>query len=127
MNAGRIAIVDDDHSVRKALRRLLRSADFDADAYESGSEFLEALRAGVPDCAVLDLQMPEMTGLELQQRLKDTHVSLPVIVITGHDEPGMQGRCLKAGAIAYLRKPIDGNDLLEAISRALSRPPSSKC
>lgn len=127
MNAGRIAVVDDDHSVRKALRRLLRSADFDAEAYGSGSEFLRALRTAVPDCAILDLQMPEMTGLELQQRLKDSRVSLPVIVVTGHDEPGMQMRCLKAGAIAYLRKPIDGKALLEAVGRAISRPPSPKC
>jgi FixJ family two-component response regulator len=116
----RIAVVDDDHSVRRALRRLLRSAGLDAEAYGSGREFLEALARTVPDCLVLDLQMPEMSGLELQQSLKDGGIRLPVVIVTGHDEPGMQARCMVAGASAYLRKPIDGKALLEAINRAIA-------
>src|ERR1044072_8524282 len=80
----RIAIVDDDHSVRKALQRLLRSINLDADAYGSGREFLAALSGAMPDCLVLDLQMPEMNGLELQQQLAESGVRLPVVVITGH-------------------------------------------
>jgi FixJ family two-component response regulator len=118
----RIAVVDDDNSVRKALRRLLRSADLDTDAYGSANEFLTSLQTAVPDCVVLDLQMPEMSGLELQQRLRDSSISLPVVILTGQDEPGMHTRCLDAGASAYLCKPIDGKALVEAISRAISAP-----
>jgi FixJ family two-component response regulator len=110
-----------------ALRRLLRSADLDADAYESGNEFLKALQTTVPDCVVLDLQMLEMSGLKLQQRLRDSGISLPVVILTGHDELGMQVRCLNAGASAYVRKPIDGKALVEAIVQATSETPFRKC
>ena len=123
----RVAVVDDDHSVRRALRRLLRSADLDTEAYGSGHEFLDALAAAAPDCLVLDLQMPEMNGLELQQRLKDTGTRLPVVIVTGHDEPGMKARCMAAGVSAYLRKPIDGKALLEAIDRAIAEASLPKC
>ena len=127
MNARhRIAVVDDDNSVRKALRRLLRSADLDAEMYGCGSEFLKTLQASVPDCVVLDLQMPEMSGLELQRHLKSRGLALPVVIVTGHDEPGMQARCLEAGANAYLRKPIDGKALVEAISQAISEMAARK-
>src|SRR5262245_34403339 len=100
----RIAVVDDDHSVRKALCRLLRSVDFEADAYGSGREFLDAFRDKTPDCLVLDLRMPEMSGLELQRHLIDSGVRLPTVIITGHDEPGVREECIAAGASRYLRK-----------------------
>ncbi len=116
----RIAIVDDDHSVRKALQRLLRSINLDADAYGSGPEFLAALGDAKPDCVVLDLQMPEMNGLELQLRLAERGIRLPVVVITGHDEPGMRVQCMAAGASTYLRKPLDDKVLLEAINKAIA-------
>lgn len=116
----RIAVIDDDHSVRKALQRLLRSVNLDADAYGSGREFLDALDDARPDCLVLDLQMPEMNGLELQQHLAETGIRLPVVVITGHDEPGMRAQCMAAGASTYLRKPLDDQVLLEAIKRAIA-------
>lgn len=116
----RIAVIDDDHSVRKALQRLLRSVNLDADAYGSGREFLDALVGARPDCLVLDLQMPEMNGLELQQRLAESGIHLPVVVITGHDEPGMRTQSLAAGASTYLRKPLDDKVLLEAIRKAIA-------
>lgn len=116
----RIAVVDDDHSVRKALCRLLRSFGIEAKAYESGKEFLEALRSTLPDCVVLDLRMPDMSGLELQRRLADAGVRLPTVVITGHDEPGMRSKCLAAGASTYLRKPLDEKALLLAIEDAIA-------
>jgi FixJ family two-component response regulator len=116
----RIAVVDDDHSVRKALCRLLRSFGIEAEAYESGKEFLEAPRSTLPDCLILDLRMPDMTGLELQRRLVDAGVRLPTVVITGHDEPGMQSKCLAAGAGSYLRKPLDEKALLRAIEDAIA-------
>jgi FixJ family two-component response regulator len=116
----RIAVVDDDHSVRKALCRLLRSFGIEAEAYESGKEFLDALRSTLPDCLILDLRMPDMSGLELQRRLADAGVRLPTVVITGHDEPGMQAKCLAAGAGTYLRKPLDEKALLRAIEDAIA-------
>jgi FixJ family two-component response regulator len=119
----RIAIVDDDHSVRKALQRLLRSINLDADAYGSGREFLASLADATPDCLVLDLQMPEMNGLELQQHLAENGIRLPVVVITGHDEPGMRAQCMAAGASTYLRKPLDDKVLLAAISTAIAADP----
>jgi FixJ family two-component response regulator len=115
----RIAVVDDDHSVGRALRRLLRASDLDAEAYESGHQFLESLQTVVPDCLVLDLQMPGMSGLALQRQLAKAGIRLPIVVITGHDEPGMQARCLRAGAAAYLRKPLDDTTLLAAIEAAI--------
>jgi len=122
----RIAIVDDDRSIRKALCRLLRSVDLDVEAYESASEFLEALRTVVPDCLVLDLRMPGMSGLDLQRHLNDTGAQLPTVIMTGHDEPGVRAECLAAGASGYLRKPLDDKALLEAIDDAIKAKRSSK-
>ena len=116
----RIAIVDDDHSVRKALCRLLRSLDIHAESYGSGREFLEAARRALPDCLVLDLRMPDMNGLELQQHLADRGIRLPTVIVTGHDEPGMRSRCIAAGASTYLRKPLDEKSLLQAIEDAIA-------
>lgn len=116
----RIAVVDDDYSVRKALCRLLRSVDLDADAYGSAKEFLEALQSSMPDCLVLDLRMPGMSGLELQRHLADTGMDLPTIIITGHEEPGVQTECMAAGASRYLRKPLDDKALLAAIDKAIA-------
>ena len=119
----RIAVVDDDPSVRKALARLLRASDLDADAYGSAQQFLESLQTSAPDCLVLDLQMPEMNGLALQRELGRAGIRLPIVVITGHDEPGMQARCLAAGAAAYLRKPLEERTLLAAIEAAINPAP----
>jgi len=115
-----VAIVDDDKAVRTALRRLLRCAHHKAEAYGSGREFLKDLDQHTPDCVVLDVQMPEMSGLQIQQRLSEIGVSVPVVMITGHDEAGAQEACLAAGASSYLRKPLDRSVLLEAIERAIS-------
>jgi FixJ family two-component response regulator len=83
----RIAVIDDDESVRKALRRLLRAANLDADTFASGRDFLDSLAAQVPDCVVLDLHMPGMNGLDVQQQLARNGRQLPIVIITGHDEP----------------------------------------
>jgi FixJ family two-component response regulator len=116
----RIAVVDDDPSVCKALARLLRASDLDADAYRSAQQFLESLQTSAPDCLLLDLQMREMNGLTLQRELVRTGIRLPVVIITGHDEPGMQARCVAAGVAAYLRKPLDDKTLLAAIDNAIN-------
>lgn len=120
----RVAVVDDDESVRKALQRLLRASDFDADTFASAQDFLAALsKATPPDCLVLDLQMPGTGGLDLQREVARAGLKLPIVVITGHDEPGMQARCLAAGARAYLRKPLEAGTLLAAIEAAIDPTP----
>jgi FixJ family two-component response regulator len=115
-----IAIIDDDKAVRTALRRLLRCAHHTAEAYGSGREFLKDLDQHTPDCLVLDVQMPAMSGLQVQQHLSAIGASVPVVMITGYDEAGAQEACLAAGASSYLRKPLDRSVLLEAIERAIS-------
>lgn len=122
----RVAVVDDDPSVRKALQRLLRASDHDADAFGSAQDFLDSLPASIPDCVVLDLQMPGMNGLALQRELAQAGRRLPSVIITGHDEPGMQARCLAAGAGAYLRKPLDSKALLAAIEDAINAARASR-
>lgn len=115
-----VAVVDDDRSVGVALCRLLRTAGIEAKAFESAADFLRSLDERQPDCLVLDVQMPGMNGLELQQRLKDIAVTLPVIMITGRDEASIHAICMAMGASTYLRKPLDDDDLLDAVDRAIA-------
>jgi len=111
-----IAIVDDDPSVLKTLARLVSGRSFVARPYQSGAQFLDSLAEGPPDCLILDLQMPEMTGLELQQNLNRRGLRIPTIIITAHDEAGMRDRCKSAGAVAYLSKPVQDTLLFDAIA-----------
>jgi FixJ family two-component response regulator len=113
-----VAVVDDDRSVGIALCRLLRAEGIEAQAFESAASFLDGMQDHVPDCVVLDVQMPGMNGLELQQRLKDIAVALPVIMITGRDEASIHAICMAMGASSYLRKPLNDDDLLDAVERA---------
>jgi FixJ family two-component response regulator len=114
-----IAVVDDEESVRKSLRRLLVASELDATVYASGQEFLDSLGARQPDCLVLDLQMPGLTGLEVQRALAGARVRFPTIIITAHDEPETRARCLAAGVVAYLCKPLHDELLLDAITTAV--------
>lgn len=115
-----IAIVDDEESVRRALTRLMVSAGFRARSFSGGKALLASLGADRPNCIVLDLHMPEVSGFELQAQLRASPQPLPVIVITGHDTPESQKRALAAGAVAYLRKPVDDQVLLDAVARAVA-------
>jgi FixJ family two-component response regulator len=119
MRRARVAVIDDDESVRTALVRLFRSVDFDAFAFASARAFLSEFRDLSLDCVVLDLQMPEMTGLDLQRYLKMVYpnLCLPVVMITAHDEPGSSERCLAAGVAAYMRKPVEGTKLVNEIRK----------
>ena len=110
-----VAVVDDEESIRKALVRLLRSANYLAEAFASPISFLESLSERMPYCVVLDLQMPVMTGFEVQERLNELPKRPHVIVITAHDEPGTRERCKALGADRCLMKPIDGDLLLDSI------------
>src|SRR5262245_29618727 len=109
INSLRVAVVDDDIAVCRALARLLRAKGHAVDVYGSGREFLASLDRNVPECLVVDLQMPEMTGLELQRHLADGGFRIPVIVITAHDAARTREQCLLLGASACLIKPLRGD------------------
>lgn len=119
-----IAIVDDDAPVLKALRRLLRGRGFEATTYGSASEFLTALHHQRPDCLILDLQMPGMNGLELLQHLKSLGIKVPTIVITAHGGENAAERCIAAGAVAFLAKPLQNAPLFDAIREATRYGPA---
>jgi FixJ family two-component response regulator len=116
-----VAVVDDDDIVRKALLRLLRTANLKPLGFASAREFLRALEHTHVDCLLLDLQMPEMTGADLLSYLRTSRpeLKMPVLIITAHDEPGIRERCLAAGAAAYLTKPLDATILLAEVAKAI--------
>lgn len=118
-SAPRIAIVDDDAAVRKALTRLLQSTNYQVATYSSVEDFLIALCGDVPACLLVDYQMPKMTGLDLQAELRQNGFSIPVIIITAHDEPAIRKSCINSGSAAFLAKPIGKTTLLAAINHAL--------
>jgi FixJ family two-component response regulator len=117
--ASLVAIVDDEESVRRALGRLLRSAGFDVQTFASGSDFIHSLARSSPQCLVLDLRMPHMTGFDVQAALLETRADVPVVVITGDDSPESRELILSRGAKAFLRKPVDEAMLLDAIQSAI--------
>ena len=114
----RIAVVDDDAAVRKALARLLIANGFQTETFASAQNFLDSLTERRPDCVVADLQMPEMTGLELLLHL-GARTPVPMIIMTAFNEAGLRERCAAAGARAYLVKPLRGQALVSAIVDAL--------
>jgi len=116
-----VAVVDDEESVRRALLRLLRAANLDAEAFASGEAFLNSLDTFHPDCVVLDLQMPGLTGRDVQRRLISMQINLPVILITAHDDVITQQQSLSDGAANYLRKPLRGDVLVRSINESIAR------
>jgi FixJ family two-component response regulator len=114
-------VVDDEEAIRKALKRLLRAAGLEAEAYASGKAFLDAAAQRLPDCVLLDLHMPSMSGEQVLTNIRKMAGRPPVVIITGHDTPETRDKCLAAGAAAYLRKPLDDRLLLNAISAALAK------
>jgi FixJ family two-component response regulator len=116
-----ISVVDDDHSVRESLARLIRSVGFAVQVFGSAEEFLRAGPGRRADCLILDIRMPGMNGLELQRLLSASDPDLPVIVITAHGlDDEVRARALAAGAVDYLLKPLREDEVLEAINAALS-------
>jgi FixJ family two-component response regulator len=118
-----ISVVDDDASVRTATARLLRSLGFSAHAFASAQEFLSSPRLPETSCLIADVEMPGMTGVELQEHLIAHGHGTPVIFITAFPEDRIRERVIKAGAIDFLSKPFDEPRLLECVERALARRP----
>ncbi|MEC4748113.1 response regulator [Methylomicrobium sp. Wu6] len=115
-----IAIVDDEESICKGLERLLRSAGLTAKAFLTGADFLRFIQNNRPDCLVLDLNMMPMNGFSVLDRLALLGWKLPVIIITGDDSEEACERAMNKGIAAFLRKPVDGQVLLDAIERAIN-------
>ena len=113
-----ISIVDDDPSVRRALRRLLETVGYRVEVFASADDFLASAPIGRIACLVLDIRLDGMTGLALQERLAAEHSAIPVIFITAHDDAPTRQRVQQAGAAAYLPKPFDGAALLAAVTGA---------
>lgn len=116
-----IAVVDDEEPIRRALARLLGAAGIESRGYASGQEFLATWRHNPPDCVVMDLQMPGLSGFDVLQCLKNLGADMPIIIITAHDDPALRQRCLQAGATTYLPKPLDDNVLIKTIESLCGR------
>jgi FixJ family two-component response regulator len=116
-----VCIVEDDEPLRASLTNLLQSVELQVAAFASAQEFLRSPRPEVPSCLVLDVRLPGLSGLELQQRLAADDMAIPIIFITGHGDIPMSVQAMKAGAVEFLTKPFREQDLLDAIHQALAR------
>jgi len=116
-----IAIIDDDPSVRKGLERLIRSVGWKTETFGSAQEFLASARTQASTCIVLDLQLPGLSGLELQKQMSEAGVETPIVFLTGHGNIPASVKAMKAGAIEFLTKPVEEQDLLNAIHEAVER------
>jgi len=116
-----VFVVDDDASVRDALRGLLRSAGFAVETFASAREFLARPPSDLPGCLVLDVGLPDLSGLDLQQRLDDMSRTIPIVLITGQGDIPTSVRAMKAGAVEFLTKPFGERDLFAAIRQAIDR------
>lgn len=121
-----IFVVDDDSAVRDALKLLLRSVGQSVETYGAGAEFLESYSEDRPGCLVLDIRMPGMSGLELQQKLNEKHSILPIIFITGHGDVPMAVEAMQAGAVDFIQKPFRDQDLIDRINQALEKDTSNR-
>ena len=114
-----VFVVDDDEAIRKSLRWLIESVDLKVQTFESAQEFLEAYDPDVPGCLVLDVRMKGMSGLDLQEKLVEDDIRIPVIILTGHGDVPMAVRAMKGGAVDFLQKPVSDQVLLDHIQHAL--------
>jgi FixJ family two-component response regulator len=116
-----VFVVDDDVSVRESLDALIRNAGWDAETFESAQEFLAHPRVLEPSCLILDVSLPDLNGLELQERVAVDRQDMPIIFITGHGDIPMTVRAMRAGAVEFLTKPVSDDALLSAIASAIER------
>ena len=116
-----VFVVDDEPSVRRAIKRLVESEGLRVELFGSAPEFLQGRRPDAPSCLVLDIKLPGITGLDFQHQLSEAGIRIPIIFITGHGDIPMTVRAMKAGAVEFLTKPFLGENLLDAIQVALER------
>src|SRR5438874_12899596 len=116
-----IYVVDDDASVREALSSLIRSAGLRVEAFASAQEFLAHPQTDAPSCLVLDVQLPGLSGLDLQQELAKADIQIPIIFLTGHGDIPSSVRAIKSGALEFFTKPFDDESLLAAVRQAIAR------
>jgi FixJ family two-component response regulator len=116
-----VFVVDDDESVRESLESLIRSAGLRVSAFTSAQEFLASPRDDVTSCLVLDLRLPGQSGLDLQKRMTELNIQIPIVFITGHGDIPTSVQAIKAGAVEFLTKPFRDQELLDAIHQAIER------
>jgi RNA polymerase sigma factor (sigma-70 family) len=121
-----VFIVDDDEPVRDSLRMLMRSVGLNAETFAGAAEFLQAYDGDRPGCLVLDIRMPGMSGMELQEKLNDLHAIIPVIFITGHGDVPMAVKAIQHGAADFIQKPFRDQDLLDRINKAIEQDTSNR-
>jgi FixJ family two-component response regulator len=115
-----VFVIDDDRMIRDGLQSLIRSVGLRVETFASAQDFLGAKRPDAPSCLVLDVRMPGLSGLDLQLKLRDGGIPTPIIFITGHGDIPMSVRAMKEGAHEFLTKPVRGQDLLDAVQKALT-------
>jgi FixJ family two-component response regulator len=116
-----VAIVDDDLSVRKALARLLQANSFEVETYSSARAFLHSLDVHRPACLILDLHMPDYSGIDLKRELNRSGIEIPTIIVTAYPEPGLEEQVSRVGAAAFLLKPLNDKVLIDSIGRAAGK------
>ena len=115
-----VFIVDDDSDMREAIKDLVESVDLRAESFATAEDFLSRQRTGEPSCLVLDVRLPQMSGLDFQRRLAEANIHIPIIFVTAHGDIPMSVRAVKSGAVEFLTKPFRDQDLLDAIQQALN-------
>jgi len=121
-----VFIIDDDRSMRQAIQDLVESVGLRAEAFATGREFLSRQHTGDPSCLVLDVRLPQMSGLDFQRQLAEAGIQIPIIFITAHGDIPMSVRALKSGAVEFLTKPFRDQDLLDAIQQALQQDSAAR-
>lgn len=116
-----VFVVDDDEAVRDSVKKLISSVGLRAESFGTTQEFLNSKRPQAPACLVLDVRLPDVSGIEFQRQLSDAGIQIPIIFITGHGDIPMTVRAMKAGAVEFLTKPFRGQELLDAVQEAIAR------
>src|SRR6201988_3820355 len=121
-----VFIIDDDRGMRQAIQDLVESVGLRAESFATGEEFLKRKRTSDPSCLVLDVRLPQMSGIDFQRQLAETGVQIPIIFVTAHGDVPMSVKALKSGAVEFLTKPFRDQDLLDAIQQALQRDSAAR-
>lgn len=121
-----VFVIDDDRLIREGLQSLIRSVGLRVETFGSAHDFLSAKRPDAPACLILDVRLPDVSGLDLQRKLSEANIEIPIIFITGHGDIPMSVRAMKEGAQEFLTKPVRGQDLLDAVQKAVTRDRSAR-